>query len=91
MRRASVWILLACLCIPSFALYRGEKYREDLHIQPLRDGRVSTTFSFVTVLEGAVPRNPKALGQLDECRSTIATSHSKNSQAVQSSTMPCSH
>ncbi|KAG1876300.1 GPI transamidase component PIG-T [Suillus subluteus] len=66
MRRASVWIFLASLCAPSFALYLGENYREDLRIQPLRDGRVSTTFSFVTVLESAVPRNPKALGQLDE-------------------------
>jgi phosphatidylinositol glycan class T len=76
MRRASVWILLACLLTPSLGLYRGENYREDLRIQPLRDGRVSTTFSFVTVLEGAVPRNPKALGQLDECESTIAIFHS---------------
>ncbi|KAG1760760.1 GPI transamidase component PIG-T [Suillus occidentalis] len=66
MRRVSVWIPLTCLFTPSFGLYRGENYREDLRIQPLRDGRVSTTFSFVTVLEGAVPRNPKALGQLDE-------------------------
>ncbi|KAG2158330.1 GPI transamidase component PIG-T [Suillus bovinus] len=66
MRRASVWIFLAYLCTPSFALYRGETYREDLQIQSLRDGRVSTTFSFVTVLEGAVPRNPNALGKRDE-------------------------
>lgn len=66
MRLAPVWVLLVWLCTPSLALYRGENYREDLRIRPLRDGRVSTTFSFVTVLEGAVPRNPKALGQLDE-------------------------
>lgn len=66
MHRASVWIFLAHLCTTSFALYRGENYREDLRIQPLRDGRVSTTFSFVTVLESAVPRNPNTLGQLDE-------------------------
>jgi phosphatidylinositol glycan class T len=76
MRRASVWIFLAYLCTPSFALYQGELYREDLRIQPLRDGRVSTTFSFVTVLEGAVPRNPKALGQLDECESVIVIHYS---------------
>ncbi|KAG2128702.1 Gpi16 subunit GPI transamidase component [Suillus clintonianus] len=66
MHRASVWICLACLFTPTLGLYRGENYKEDLRIQPLRDGRVSTTFSFVTVLEGAVPRNPKVLGQPDE-------------------------
>ncbi|KIJ15956.1 hypothetical protein PAXINDRAFT_168923 [Paxillus involutus ATCC 200175] len=36
----------------------GERYYEDLVIQPLRDGRVISTFTFTTLLEGVSPRDP---------------------------------
>ncbi|KAF9225931.1 Gpi16 subunit, GPI transamidase component [Gyrodon lividus] len=39
----------------------GEQYYEDLIIQPLRDGRVGSTFTFTTLLEGATPRDPRDL------------------------------
>lgn len=71
MFRASVWISLAYLLTPSLCIHHQENYKEDLRVQPLRDGRVSTTFSFVTVLEGAIPRNPTALEQPDECASAL--------------------
>lgn len=67
MLRASFWISLAYLLTPSLCLHQHEIYKEHLRVQPLRDGRISTTFSFVTVLEGAVPRNPTALELTDEC------------------------
>jgi len=72
MLRAPVWIILAYLLTPSLCVYQQENYKEDLHVQPLRDGRVSMTFSFVTVLEGAVPRNPTALDLTDECASALS-------------------
>jgi hypothetical protein len=66
MVRGSVWISLAYLLTPSFCLHRLENYKEDLRVKPLRDGRVSTTFSFLTVLEDAVPRHPTTLELPDE-------------------------
>ncbi|KAF9239792.1 GPI transamidase component PIG-T [Melanogaster broomeanus] len=36
----------------------GEQYYEDLIIRPLPDGRVGSTFTFTTLLEGASPRDP---------------------------------
>ncbi|KIK81784.1 hypothetical protein PAXRUDRAFT_832609 [Paxillus rubicundulus Ve08.2h10] len=42
---------------PRFSI-AGERYHEDLIIQPLRDGRVISTFTFTTLLEGVSPRDP---------------------------------
>jgi phosphatidylinositol glycan class T len=47
-----------------------EQFEEELTIRPLRDGKVSTTFAFTTLLKGASPRDPRTLGLDDECNVT---------------------
>jgi hypothetical protein len=46
----------------------SEFFSESLKITPFADGRVSTTFSFDTVLEGASPRDPRSLSSQDACK-----------------------
>ena len=43
----------------------AEIFNETLSVRSLRDGRVSTRFSFVTALEHAVPRSPETLNVSD--------------------------
>ncbi|EGN97089.1 hypothetical protein SERLA73DRAFT_56706 [Serpula lacrymans var. lacrymans S7.3] len=43
-----------------------ERFDEDLHIRPLRDGKVASTFSFTTLLQDASPRDPLSLAYDDE-------------------------
>lgn len=51
----------------SLAVALEEFFQEDLIIRPLRDGKVASTFSFTTELQGASPRNPETLGLEDDC------------------------
>lgn len=60
------YILLGCW-VQAIAVHASEHFNEDLLIRPLRDGKVASTFSFTTVLEGATPRNPQSLGGDDTC------------------------
>jgi len=46
-----------------------EEFEEELIIRPLRDGKVTSHFSFKTLLRGATPRDPATLGHNDECTS----------------------
>jgi phosphatidylinositol glycan class T len=55
------------LCLSTFAYASGEKFDEQLSIQSLRDGKVASTFSFKTSLEGVSPRDPRTLGEDDVC------------------------
>ncbi len=45
----------------------AESFDENLKIIPLQDGRISTTFSFETLLKGASPRDPRTLTTHDIC------------------------
>lgn len=60
------FILTGCL-LHTVAVYAKESFNENLLIRPLRDGKVASTFSFTTLLEGASPRNPQSLGGEDIC------------------------
>ncbi|KAF9524123.1 GPI transamidase component GPI16 [Crepidotus variabilis] len=53
------------LCSPIFAL-SAERFDETLSINTLQDGKVSSKFTFTTLLKGASPRNPKTLDEEDE-------------------------
>ena len=46
-----------------------EQFQERLIIRPLRDGKVSSHFSFITLVKDATPRNPETLGLEDDCES----------------------
>lgn len=53
------------------SVYGHEEYfDEKLKISSLQDGRVSTTFSFETVLKGVPPRDPRLLKAPDSCMFT---------------------
>lgn len=43
-----------------------EHFDEELHIRPLRDGRLYTHFAFKTTLEEANPRSPELLSVEDK-------------------------
>ena len=43
-----------------------EQFDEDLILRPLRDGKLSTTFRFTTLLRGSSPRDPQTLNSDDE-------------------------
>ncbi|EPQ54884.1 Gpi16 subunit, GPI transamidase component [Gloeophyllum trabeum ATCC 11539] len=43
------------------AATRPETFKEELTLRPLRDGKVISRFSFSTLLEGGVPRNPEKI------------------------------
>lgn len=43
-----------------------ERFDEHLSLRPLRDGKVAVKFSFNTVIENSVPRDPETLGVEDE-------------------------
>ena len=43
-----------------------EQFQESLIIRPLRDGKLSSQFSFVTLVKDATPRNPETLGLEDD-------------------------
>lgn len=45
----------------------AETFDEKLKIIPLQDGRVSTTFTFETLLKGVSPRDPRTLNAPDVC------------------------
>ncbi|EIW59743.1 Gpi16 subunit GPI transamidase component [Trametes versicolor FP-101664 SS1] len=47
---------------------QGEVFEEDLTLHPLRDGKLQARFSFTTLLKGAMPRDPQALGSDDEAQ-----------------------
>jgi phosphatidylinositol glycan class T len=71
MKLASGWLLLFSLFFKCSYAWHSESFYEDLKIKPLADGRVSTTFSFDTVLEGASPRDPRLLSSQDTCVFTL--------------------
>jgi len=64
-----------CVLLAAWIVYgdpgiESEHFEEDLVIRPLKDGRLSARFSFVTTLEDISPRNPESLGGDDDCMST---------------------
>ncbi|KAF5360885.1 hypothetical protein D9756_004535 [Leucocoprinus leucothites] len=59
------WFLLFSTLFNNGYGWSSEIFSESLKIAPLPDGRVSTTFSFNTVLEGALPRDPRSLTSQD--------------------------
>ena len=48
------------------AFAQHEQFDEDLHLRPLRDGRLLSRFSFTTLLKGTAPRDPQQLSADDE-------------------------
>ncbi|KAF8148249.1 GPI transamidase component PIG-T [Crassisporium funariophilum] len=61
-----LWPLtLLNLCLTILGSYT-ERFDEKLTIKSLQDGKVASIFTFTTLLEGATPRNPRALGSDDE-------------------------
>lgn len=62
--RTNLLLLLGALHSAGAASH-AEHYDESLTLKPLRDGRVLAGFSFTTLLEGAVPRDPATLGDDD--------------------------
>ena len=67
MTTSIVEVLLLAIAIvqPYICVQASEIFNETLTIRPLRDGRVSTRFSFVTTLEHAMPRAPETLNVSD--------------------------
>lgn len=60
-----VFLLAIALLHCTSAAGAAEIFNETLTVRSLRDGRVSTRFSFVTALEHAVPRSPETLNVSD--------------------------
>jgi phosphatidylinositol glycan class T len=69
MKPALRWFFLFFLGCGS-AYGHEEYFNEKLKISSLQDGRVSTTFSFETVLKGVPPRDPRLLNAPDSCMFT---------------------
>lgn len=70
MRLALRWFFL--FLVGCSGVYGHEEYfNENLKISSLQDGRVSTTFSFETILKGVPPRDPRLLNAPDSCMSSI--------------------
>ncbi|TBU25069.1 Gpi16 subunit GPI transamidase component [Dichomitus squalens] len=59
-------LLLAFHVAIAFALH--EQFDEDLHLRPLRDGKLLSRFSFTILLKGATPRDPQLLSVDDEAQ-----------------------
>ena len=59
-----ICLLLAFHLATAFAQH--EQFDEDLHLRPLRDGRLLSRFSFTTLLKGTAPRDPQQLSADDE-------------------------
>ncbi|KAJ6579111.1 Gpi16 subunit GPI transamidase component [Mycena vulgaris] len=59
------WVLYLPLLSFSHSL-SSETFDEQLTVRALRDGKIVSTFSFSTVLEGATPRNPRNLTTEDD-------------------------
>lgn len=69
----AIYFVLYCLFFPLvfgntgnpgqsvFPLVSSEVYHEDMVVRPLPDGRVITSFTFTTILLGAVSRDPRDL------------------------------
>ncbi|TFL02112.1 GPI transamidase component PIG-T [Pterulicium gracile] len=58
--------LILSLITPAWTTTPTEQFYEELSFRNLKDGRVATRFSFKTVLNGSVPRDPSTLGQEDQ-------------------------
>lgn len=54
--------------VSNAALVNREEFHEDLVLRPLPDGRVSSKFTFTTLLRDATPRNPELLAGEDDCK-----------------------
>ncbi|KAL4247935.1 GPI transamidase component PIG-T [Abortiporus biennis] len=57
-------LLAACLFVTSSHASQ-EEFHESLTLKPLQDGKVTSHFSFRTLLRGATPRNPETLDKED--------------------------
>ena len=65
------WNLCSRICLLlalhlATARAQHEQFDEDLHLRPLRDGRLLSRFSFTTLLKGTAPRDPQQLSADDE-------------------------
>ncbi|KAF7767876.1 hypothetical protein Agabi119p4_7119 [Agaricus bisporus var. burnettii] len=70
MRLALCWFFL--FLVGCSGVYGHEEYfNENLKISSLQDGRVSTTFSFETILKGVPPRDPRLLNAPDSSQHYI--------------------
>lgn len=45
-----------------------ERFYEQLVLRPNRDGTVTSSFAFTTLLKGGQPRDPRKLGEEDSCK-----------------------
>jgi phosphatidylinositol glycan class T len=61
------YLLCIVLYLSTLGCVAREQFDERLAIKSLRDGKVASTFSFKTVLQGITPRNPRTLGADDVC------------------------
>jgi hypothetical protein len=59
---------LSSIFIPlqALAAKHDERFTESLKLTTLHDGRVLASFAFETVLQGALPRDPRSLGRVDD-------------------------
>lgn len=48
-----------------------ERFYEQLVLRPNHDGTVTSSFAFTTLLKGGQPRNPRKLGQEDDCKCIV--------------------
>ncbi|KXN82279.1 GPI transamidase component PIG-T [Leucoagaricus sp. SymC.cos] len=67
MKLSFSWLLLCSVFFAGGYGFVSESFSESLKLTPFADGRLSTTFSFNTILEGASPRDPRSLTFQDAC------------------------
>ena len=60
----SLTLLNSCFTVLGSAT---ERFDEHLILRTLQDGKVTSKFTFTTLLKGASPRDPKTLDASDEC------------------------
>jgi Na+/melibiose symporter-like transporter len=59
------------LPLQALAAKHTEQFTESLKLTALRDGRVLASFAFETILQGALPRDPRTLGGVDDGKCSI--------------------
>lgn len=64
----TIFLLLTVLTALVYAAEAVEEnFHERLLLRPNRDGTVTSSFAFTTVLRGGQPRKPESIGAEDEC------------------------